>query len=569
MAALLILQAGAWPMGLGDPLHHGRADGVTVDEQVWWSWDAGAHLDAAPVMADDRVIIADRTGKVTALDAANGRVLWSHAMASGVVSTPAIGLGRVFVADLGGALMSLDIADGSVLDSAKVGASRAPITVNEGKVFVADEQGTVHAFTATALDKLWSFSVGDVSEQAPRTNLSMPLQCKAVGHPARPIRTAPSVHAGHVVVASMNHYVYAIDERGNPNGTTDLLWRFQTGDILQSTPIIDPQTMRVVVAGYDEQVRALPLQSGQGAKCHGGTPSLQWTTTLAGTVGATKVHAGPAFDGDRLFVAANNGRLYALDGPVQAWNVFTGAPILAAPVVAGDVVVVGNDLGNVQWRSASNGTLLQSIDAGGPVVGLAVVESTTIVATDDGLVQRIGGTPPPRPDLTITELLLVGAGLSIEVMNQGAAPAANTTLDVRENGTLTASYDVPPLAPSQSTQIFHLLFGDPNATIVVIVDPKNTVLEADSGNNEKRYVHQEPESVAALPVEDGPWLGVPWWGWVLVGFATVAAGGGGFWFWQRSRFSWDTLDGASDDWDDDEEYDEDEGDDEDEPEGDW
>ncbi len=568
VTAMLILSG--WPMAHGDHLGTGRAAELELDEQVWWTWKAGSHIAAAPVVGDERLIVADRDGMVTALDAGTGRVLWQHAMGGGVVSAPALALGRVFVVDLAGTLVALDAATGEVMDQATIGASRAPITVSEGKLYVGDEEGKLHAFTALSLDSLWTFSIADVSEQAPRTNMSLPITCETKPHPARAIRTAASVHADHVIVGSMNHYVYAVDERGNPDGTTSVAWRYKTADIVTATPLIDPATMQVYVAGYDEKVISLAVNGGKDLKCIGGDPKPAWSVSLPGKLDDTKVHATPAFDGQQLYIAGNNGHVYAVNKGKETWRVDSGAPVLAAPIVAGSVVVVGNGDGDVQWRSTSNGSLLQSFDAEGPVVGLAAADGTVIIATADGVVQRIGGTPPPRPDLLVESILPTGSGIIITIRNAGIADAINTTLDIHLNGTYTASYDVPPLLAGASAEVFHLSFGDPNATITVIVDPNNLVLEEDPTNNEASHEPSRdvvPEAVAPVPESAGPWLGVPWWGWVLVGFVTVAAGGGGFWFWQRSRFTWDAFDGAEPDEELEGEEDEDEEDAE--PDGDW
>lgn len=89
-----------------------RATVVAHDIRGVWQWEAGL-TDVAtlpPALVDGRVVVADGSGNVTALDARTGERVWSTSLADQVVSTP-VGCGATtLVGTTGAELVILDEA---------------------------------------------------------------------------------------------------------------------------------------------------------------------------------------------------------------------------------------------------------------------------------------------------------------------------------------------------------------------------------------------------------------------------------------------------------------------------
>lgn len=552
-AALVLVLLALPATAQNDP---GLLDGAHTDtryapyEMLWWSASLGegSFLDASPVLAGDKVVVADWSGAVVALDAITGKEAWRHTMADRVSSDPAAALGRVFIADVAGNLVALDANTGAVLEEATVGATRAPIVFHEGKLFVGNEAGQMLALTATTLDELWRFSIASVRSGYDAGNATIDATCTGAFHPAKPVRTAAAVHAGVVVFGAMNHYVYAVDEMGEPDGTTTTQWIYQTGDIVLADPIVDPARNRVLVAGYDEALRSLPLRPAAIADnpCFGTLNAPAWQSTVTGSVTETKIHSRPVLQDDMVYFGANNGRVYAYHAATgaRAWFAETGGPVLSDPAAHNGVVVVGSDDGYVYWFDADNGTRLDRFEAGSPIkTGPAVSGNNTLIATETGVVYRLGGPPPARPDLAVTDIRQAAGGIHVAVENQGTGRSGATDVRIEHNGTLQGTLPVSPLDPGASVELF-LPFVVPVGLqlVTAIVDADGAVQEQSDTNNrfEGSLFGVDEAAVenatVAPPKEGGPGLLL----WVFIGGGVIllAGAGGGAWWWLRRR-RWD------------------------------
>lgn len=534
--------------GLLDATH--TATRYAPFEEVWWSASLGesSFLDASPVLAEDKVVVADWSGAVVALDAVTGKEAWRHEMASRISSTPTVALGRVFVADTAGTLVALDADTGAVLEAASVGATRAPITFHEGKIFLGTEAGEMVAFTATTLDELWRFDVTTVQTGFQAGNATVSGVCEGDFHPAKPVRTAAAVHGGVVVFGAMNHHVYAVDEMGEPDGTTTPQWIYRTGDIVLADPVVDVARDRVLVAGYDETIRALPLLPGGagGNACHGTINAPVWSTVVAGSVTQTKIHSRPALAADRVFFGANNGNVYAYDAAAGGllWSAATDGPVLSDPAVANGVVVVGSDDGFVHWFSATNGTLLSRFEAGSPVkTGPLVSGNNTLLASETGIVYRLGGPPPARPDLVVSDVRQTPTGIEVTVANQGTGTSGATDVRVEHNGTVQGTLPVPELGAGESTALFLPFTVPPGLqTILATVDADGGVQEQSDTNNafEGTLFGVDASAIENATVQAPDGGGPGWLLWLWIGLGVVAVGGGGgfAWWWFRGRYEW-------------------------------
>src|ERR1041385_3066843 len=263
LVLLLPLAGAEWRSFHADERNTGFQTGTAyqVYEDVWWSTKLtpATQVEASPIVASGLVVVGDWAGNLRVLDAASGALKW-QATQSKIVGTPAVSSNKLFVVDTAGLLQSYQLETGVKLGSVQVGATLASPAIHEGKIFIGNEAGEMKAYDTETLTLLWRFTVNSIADFQGPANATCPAVI-----PVGQIRGAPAIYEGKVIFGSMNHWVYAINEQGEPGQTTLAQWIFQTSDIVVSSPMIDHANHRVVVGSYDEKVYALAASPpGQG-----------------------------------------------------------------------------------------------------------------------------------------------------------------------------------------------------------------------------------------------------------------------------------------------------------------
>jgi eukaryotic-like serine/threonine-protein kinase len=80
--------------------------------EVAWTYDAGARVDASPVMVDDRIFVATTKGDVVALDRESGKPTWSFETGSSILASPSVASGRLVIGTLDGMLLCFGPKEG-------------------------------------------------------------------------------------------------------------------------------------------------------------------------------------------------------------------------------------------------------------------------------------------------------------------------------------------------------------------------------------------------------------------------------------------------------------------------
>jgi outer membrane protein assembly factor BamB len=189
----------------------GRLFAVDADTgRIRWAFDTGGRINSSPSLAEGRVCITTyagsifclrqrdghklwstyvkrdafryesfyasastdgrrlytiaRSGRIVALDAANGRVIWTEQVNSLGYSTPAVGRDRIFVGDFNGGLRAYRKTDGRLLWRTHVGGRilGAPVVVGELVFFSTLETETYAARTSDGR-VVWRYGLGKYS----------------------------------------------------------------------------------------------------------------------------------------------------------------------------------------------------------------------------------------------------------------------------------------------------------------------------------------------------------------------------------------------------------------------
>lgn len=248
------------------------------------------------------------TGRISHAGPASNRLKWTFATGKrdeegGIETDPVIGPdGSVYVGANNGIFYALDPETGDVrwafptrFDTFAIYSS--PFADDSGTVYFGAKDGTVYALRAPRKgimgEVVWSLNLGTT------------------------IQTSPTFTPDGTLVIGADDWAYYGITPPRGDAGPQVKWRFQTQGTLITSPAVDADGT-VFVASMDGNVYALvpPEQAGQPV-------TVRWTFSSGDRDDKGGFENAPVIDdAGTLYIAANNGILYALDtktGQVQ-WS---------------------------------------------------------------------------------------------------------------------------------------------------------------------------------------------------------------------------------------------------------
>lgn len=331
-------------------------------ERVWSADTDGGddvlRLGLRPAVAGERVYLAGHGGDIQALELASGREVWSASTKLELSGGPAVGEGLVVAGGSGGRIVALDAETGAERWQVATGGEllSAPV-VADGLVVVRTVDGRILALRVADGATAWSYE-----QPVPRLTLR---------------GNAPPIVSGDAVFAGLdNGKVVALSLASG-----ELLWTATVAPSKGRTEIerlVDIDSpVRVVgddvfVVGYQGRIAMLARNTGQ----------IWWARELSS-------YRGLAVDDDHLYVTTSDSTVMALrrrDG-TEVWR---QAALLrravTAPALMGDALVVADFDGYLHWLDAATGNLLARGKTGG-----GRISNAPVVAGDLVLLQADGG----------------------------------------------------------------------------------------------------------------------------------------------------------------------------------
>jgi outer membrane protein assembly factor BamB len=304
------------------------------------------------VVAEDVIYIGSQEAKLLALNKEDGAVRWSFPAdkdkdkaLKGIYGSPAVTEGLVFVGGYNGTLYALNTTTQLKEWEFPTGDPivGSPIVVEE-TVIVGSSDGNLYALdTAQGFEK-WRFQTGGK------------------------IWSTPVVYEDAVYFGSLDHNVYAVTltDRGNLSEGQEM-WRFPTNGAVASTPLI--MDGRVYIGSFDRRFYALDAASGAEVwAAPFKAESWFWTRAVS--------------DVDTIYVGSLDGNLYALDAntgvPRWPFPFETNAPIVSAPAVVSEGVLVANDMGDLFLVRPRDGTEIRSFSAKGHIRAPLTVSDSVV-----------------------------------------------------------------------------------------------------------------------------------------------------------------------------------------------
>ncbi len=326
----------------------GRDTGTGTDEQF---------VKLVPVVAGERVFVADRSGAVRAYRLDQGEELWSTKTRTAISAGPGVGDGLVVVGSSNADLIALDAETGEQRWRTSVSSEVLAVPqLHRGIVVVQTVDGNIAGLDASSGERLW-------------------IQGRTV--PVLTLRgtSTPLVEDGVVIAGLANGKMIALDARSGrpvweavvsvPRGRSELQ---RMVDVDANVVVRDGV---LYVTSFQGQMAAIGLQDGR----------LLWNRDMS-------AYAGIGVDSQQVYVSDENSEVWALDRGTGASLWKQGdfrRRALTGPAIAGGYVAVGDFEGYVH--------LLSRLD--GSIVGRKKVDGEGILAT-----------PVPLQD----QLLVLGAG---------------------------------------------------------------------------------------------------------------------------------------------------------------
>jgi len=264
-----------------------------------------------------------------AVNLENGSLLWKFPAESDngrqAYSPPQFSDGSVVFGDYGGELVAVDAENGTEKWTFSGAGDRyiAAVDFSQDSVYAPNSDGTVYALDMDG-NLIWKFSTDG------------------------PNWTKPVSNEEFIYIASMDHYLYAIDRNvsaaslviakdGSRTLLEEAVWTTDLGMAVVADPVLMDGV--IYVATIEGVLSAVDADSG----------SILWTFDDGGKLGA--VWGAPVIMDPIVFVGDMNGNVYAIDrenGKAYWPSPFSaGGKIVSAGAITEEGVVFANDEGKL------------------------------------------------------------------------------------------------------------------------------------------------------------------------------------------------------------------------------
>lgn len=357
--------AGSWPCYMGNNQRTGftyQQAGGTLE--LKWSYNTYSGFVGSPVIKDNVLYIANRTGVIYAFDAYsdNPDVLWNYSNGNDIISSPCTDGNNIYVFSYDGQAYCLDCQDGSVKWSREIGGQNlsSPL-VTDNYIYVG--RGNPYK-DVICMDK----KTGSILKNA---------------QTSQPIWSSPGLYDENIYVGSNDGSVYKFDKELNK------LWRYdtETGIFRLSSIAIDEGCL---YAAPGASVRRIISLDEHGA--------FRWESRELNTGGSGVFTSSVGADDKRAYVvmASTVQVLYCVDkqnGNLN-WSVLLGdcsgtESYVSDPAVTYDTIFCGSEEGyltSVSTAGAVNEKFIVEESSSSIVSSVGVSNGYIYTATKSGKV---------------------------------------------------------------------------------------------------------------------------------------------------------------------------------------
>jgi outer membrane protein assembly factor BamB len=315
-----------------------------------WRQDVGAPIHGGLALdpARKRIIAATDSGRVSALNASDGKTAWSMETGTTIRATPLIN-GRSLFVSTDTALLKLEAATGRRIWSADLGEGKGP------RLPITDPNSRYDEYASSAVVAGESVYVGSRDGCVRRLSVASGTLLKRFC--ATDMVTAtPVVDGKRVYFASFDNHVYSADiDSGR------IVWRHDTqGAIPRDLAIV---AGRIVAGSRSYELTALDKSTGRAAWTHyywyswvDAVPNAVGRTMYIGSSDSLRVFAFDSVSGHKLWETVVPGWTWAKPA-VGRRTVYAAVTGTATPYMgprAGGFAAIDRGSGKLRWLIASD-----------------------------------------------------------------------------------------------------------------------------------------------------------------------------------------------------------------------
>ena len=323
----------------------------TIWRRQFGSGTGKKHARITPVAVENRLFIADRKGRVWAVERSSGKPIWEQRTDTPATGGLGAGAGLVLLGSRDGRLSALDQADGNLAWQVALSSEiLASPQAEAGVVAVRTNDGRLYGLSAQDGERIW------VYEQ--------PVPALSLRGTSGPILVEGAAIAGFgngmLAAVRLTDGQLIWEQRvTSPQGRSEL----------ERMVDIDAQPVSVdtwlYAATFQGHAAAIELYSGD----------IAWRREVSSNTGL-------AVDNTAVFVSDDQGHVWALDrrSGASLWRQpkLQGRG-LGAPAVFRDFVLVGDFEGYLHWLRREDGQFAGRIRVGGKPIAAAPLTSAEAV----------------------------------------------------------------------------------------------------------------------------------------------------------------------------------------------
>lgn len=346
-----------WPMARGNASMTGVTPvKLTFPLELAWSFNAGDKtrregVIAEAVISGGQVFVGSQSGRFYCLDLATGKEVWKVEKKSFFEGNAAFA-GDLVIAGCGdGFIYAWNKKDGKEVWKFETdGEVHAGANIWKGadgklRVLIGSYDNKLYCLDAATGAKLWDYETANYVNGAAAIfdnqtafggcDGTLYILDMETGKEVKKIEVGAYIGNNIAVdkgIAYITHYGNKVVAYALADGAK--LWEYSDRDFpYYAAPAVTDGW--VVAAGRDKRVRGLERQKGEE----------KWVFRTRGDVDSSPLICA----GEHAIFGSNDGFFYALSlsKGEEVWRYEIGAPVKAAPAVAGDYVLIGSDDGNI------------------------------------------------------------------------------------------------------------------------------------------------------------------------------------------------------------------------------
>ena len=365
---------GNWAMFQRDPTHTGAVlDDIALPQgKLKWRFQTDAEIFSSPSVVEGRVYMSTGDRRILALDEQSGELIWEYEVSGPVNSTPAVAGDLVFTGLRDRSLVVLNKNTGELEWQYFTGnfVYSSP-AVHNGVLYLTSGDNRLYAFDAQSGDIRWIYDAGVSISSAPAVNDVVVAVVSHLGtlhivdiHTGK-LRFDFIMRGGANTSPSLkDDYVYI----ANDAGVIAIDWHKRFLPFERKARYLRVQ---LFIWGF---VNTLSPQKG-----------LVWVKYKPHEVFTTT----PVVAGDMIYVGSQSGNLYAFNRMTgeERWRFSSdaGGRIRASAAVTGQTVYVGDDQGRLYAIDALSGERQWTFQTGGGIAASpAIANGVLYLTSGDG-----------------------------------------------------------------------------------------------------------------------------------------------------------------------------------------